>query len=55
MNDGNLAIDRAFKHNKSFLAHEIIKLIQEHKAALETLAPHKSLMKLYRQKIEDLD
>lgn len=54
MNDGNLALDSTSTSNKSFLAREIKRLILEHRAALETLASHKPLMKIYRKKLEDL-
>jgi hypothetical protein len=54
MNDGNLTIDRN-SSNKSFLATEIKRLILEHRTALQVLSKNKSLMKLYRETLEDLD
>jgi hypothetical protein len=50
----DLAVNRSSSDYKGFLAQEIIKLVREHKAALEVLASNKSLMKLYKEKLAQL-
>ena len=51
MND--VTVNRV-QDNKSFLSKEIIKLIHEHEVALNIISSSEPLMKLYKEKLEDL-